>query len=61
MMQVNRRPFEEAAMNVSTLIFLVLIGWMLFMHMRPGGHGGCGGGRGGKDHPTPGGGEDGTA
>jgi hypothetical protein len=48
-------------MSFSTLIFLVLIGWMLFMHMRPGGHGGCGGGRAGKDHPTPGGGEDGTA
>lgn len=48
-------------MSLTSLIFLGLIAWMLFMHMRPGGHGGCGGGHGGSDHTTPGGGGDGTA
>jgi hypothetical protein len=52
---------EEATMSLTSLIFLGLIAWMLFMHMRPGGHGGCGGGHGGSDHTTPGGGGDGTA
>jgi hypothetical protein len=52
---------EEEAMSLTTLIFLGLIGWMLFMHTRRGGHGGCCGGHGGEDHTTQGGGEDGTA
>lgn len=45
-------------MSLSIVIFLGLIGWMLFMHMRPGGHGG--GHRGSEDSKRPGG-EDGTA
>jgi hypothetical protein len=51
-------------MSLTTLIFLGLVGWMLFMHLRPGGHGGCGGahsGRGGNDDTTQGGGGDGNA
>lgn len=48
-------------MSLTTLIFLGLIGWMLFMHMRRGGQGGCCGGHGDKDHTTQGGGEDGAA
>jgi hypothetical protein len=53
---------KEEAMSLTTLIFLGLIGWMLFMHMRPGGHGGCCGGHGEKEHTTTHGeGEDGTA
>jgi hypothetical protein len=48
-------------MSFTTLIFLGLIGWMLFMHLRPGGHGGCGGSHGGQDQTTPRGDGDGTA
>jgi hypothetical protein len=44
-------------MSLTTLIFLGLIGWMLYMHMRPGGHGGCCGGRGGNDSTEQGGGD----
>jgi hypothetical protein len=28
-------------MSGTTLIFIALIVWMAWMHMRPGGHGGC--------------------
>lgn len=48
-------------MSLTTLIFLGLAGWMLFMHLRPGGHGGCGSAHGAGDHTPRKGGEDGTA
>jgi hypothetical protein len=49
-------------MSLGTILLLALVAWMLFMHMRPGGHGGggcCGGGHGG--HPTPKDGSDGPS
>jgi hypothetical protein len=34
-------------MSPTTLLLIAFIAWMLFMHLRPGGHGGCcGGGHG---------------
>jgi hypothetical protein len=29
-------------MSITTLIFIALLVWMVWMHARPGGHGGCG-------------------
>ena len=29
-------------MSLTTILILALFVWMLYMHMRPGGHGGCG-------------------
>lgn len=29
-------------MSLTTILFIAVIGWMLVMRLRPGGHGGCG-------------------
>jgi hypothetical protein len=45
-------------MSLTTLLFIGFIAWMLFMHLRPGGHGGCGGGHAGQRTPEQGGDRD---
>lgn len=42
-------------MSLTTLLLIAFIGWMLFMHLRPGGHGGHGGGCGMGGHGGHGG------
>jgi hypothetical protein len=43
-------------MSLTTLIFIALVAFMLFHHLRPGGHGGCGG-HGSGQAPKQGGGD----
>jgi hypothetical protein len=46
-------------MSLTTLIFIALVAFMPFHHLRPGGHGGCGS-HGGHGHAPKEGGGDGT-
>jgi hypothetical protein len=47
-------------MSLTTVLFIAFIAWMLFMHLRPGGHGGGCGSHAGHRAPKEGGDRDGA-